>query len=72
MEAIYKELRELQDSFIPLGRKRSRTRPKWTTVATRLAVKDKFKLWKLSQSEGQGDMKAMLKGIPKLKNYFLP
>ena len=40
MEAIYKELRELQDSFIPLGRKRSRTRPKWTTVATRLAVKD--------------------------------
>ena len=29
MEAIYKELRGLQNSFIPLARRRSRTRPKW-------------------------------------------
>ena len=61
MEAIYKELRGLQDSFIPLGRRRSKTRPKWATAATRRAVKEKLSLWKLSQSEGQGDMKARLK-----------
>ena len=65
MEAIYKELRGLQASFIPLGRRRSRTRPKWATMATRQAVKEKLGPWKLYQSEGQGDMKARLKEASK-------
>ena len=61
MEAIYKELRGLQNSFIPLRRRRSRTRPKWATAATRQAMKEKLSLWKLYQSVGEGDMKARLK-----------
>ena len=65
MEAIYKELRGLQDFFIPLARRRSRTRPKWATAGTRQAVKEKQRLWKLSQSGAQGDMKATLKEASK-------
>ena len=61
MQAIYKELRGLQNSFVPLGRRRSRTRPKWATAATRQAVKEKLSLWKVYQLGGEGDMKARLK-----------
>ena len=43
MEAIYKELRGLQETFVPLSRRRSRTRPKWSTAATRKAVKEKLR-----------------------------
>ena len=41
MEAIYKDLRGLQESFIPQGRRRSGTKPKWATQTTREAVKEK-------------------------------
>jgi hypothetical protein len=61
MEAMYKEIRGLQNSFIPLCRRRSRTRPKWATQATRQAVKEKLRLWKQAESGGQGDMKERLK-----------
>ena len=61
MEAIYRELRGLQDTFIPLGRRRSQTRPKWGTQATRQAVKEKKQLWKLYQSRNQGDMEGRLR-----------
>ena len=61
MEAIYKELRGLQDTFIPLAKRRSRTRPKWATQATRQAVKEKLQLWKLSEAVKEGNMSAQLK-----------
>ena len=65
IEAIYKELRGLQDTFVPLGRRRSRTRPKWATAATRKAVKDKMRLWKAAETGAEGDMTAELKEASK-------
>ena len=56
MEAIYKELRGLQGTFIPLRRRRSRTRPKWSTTATRQAIREKMQLWKILQNGREGDM----------------
>ena len=64
MEAIYRELRGLQENFIPLGRRRSRTRPKWATAATRLAMKEKIHLWKAAQGARE-DMSERLKAASK-------
>ena len=61
MEAIYKELRGLQNTFIPLGKRRSRTRPKWATQATREAVREKLSLWKQAKSGRPGFMEDSLK-----------
>ena len=59
------ELRRLQDTFVPLSRRRSRTRPKWSTAATRKAVKEKLRIWKLTESGRQGDMSAELREASK-------
>ena len=61
MEAVYRELRGLQETYIPLAKRRSRTRPKWATQATRQAVKEKLALWKLSETGREGDMAARLR-----------
>ena len=63
MEAVYRELRGLQDTYIPMAKRRSRTRPKWATQATREAVREKLRLWKLSETGREGDMTASLKEV---------
>ena len=44
-----------------LGRRRSRTRPKWSTATTRQAIAEKMKLWKIFQTGREGDMSSLLK-----------
>ena len=70
LESVYRELRGLQDKFIPLAKRRSRTRPKWATQATREAVKEKMRLWKQTETERQGDTTARLKACRKAKRDF--
>ena len=65
MQEVYKQLRGLQEKFIPLARRRSKKRPKWATAATRNAMKDKMKLWKLHQRGRDEAISAQLKQASK-------
>jgi hypothetical protein len=65
MQEVYKELRGLQEKYIPLAKRRSKKRPKWSTNATRHAIKEKMRLWKLYQRGQEGDISARLKEASK-------
>ena len=61
MQEVFKELRGLQEKLIPLGRRRSKKRPKWATAATQIAIKEKMRLWKQYQFGRDGNISAQLR-----------